>query len=121
VAISTVGQPVLPPLAVACNAATTLSGYGPVYSLMSSGTNRIIGFTRISLGLDPTRPANPCARVLSRAISRVAVSNATAVLTGGLPLDADAQPGEITQLLDRNLVQNGAVNYGPVLVPILVR
>jgi hypothetical protein len=120
-AVSTVGQPLLPPLALACNAATTFSGYGPVYSLMSSGINRIIGFTRISLAPDPARPANPCARVVSRAISRVAASNATAVLTGGLPLNPDVQPGEIAQLLDRNLMQNGAVNYGPVLVPVLAR
>jgi hypothetical protein len=124
IAISTVGRVLPAPLPLACVAANSLAasaGYGPVYSLMTSGTNRIIGFTRIGLSRDPTRLANPCAAVISRGATQVAASNATAVLAGGLPLAPGVQPAEIRQLLDRNLGRNGAVNYGPVLVPVLAR
>jgi hypothetical protein len=96
-------------------------GYGPVYSLMASGANRIIGFSRITLVRDPTRPANPCAGVVARGVSQVAPANATAVLAEGLPLPIGVQPAEVAQLVDKNLVRNGAVNYQPLLVPVLAR
>ena len=119
--ISTVGQALPPSTALACASAVSFAGYGPVYSLMSSGTNRIIGFTRIGLGPDPARPANPCAKRIQRGIPLVAAANATANLIDGLPLPADSQSADVAQLLDKNLVRNGGVNYGPVLVPVLAR
>ncbi len=67
---------------------------------------------------DPMRPGNPCAKRISRAVSAVARSNATAALPNGF---AGVPPALITELLDRNLGRNGAVNYGPVLVPVLAR
>ncbi len=121
--IDTVGQALPAAAAVGCAAATASSGYGSVYSLMTSGGNRIIGFTRIASSPDPARPSNAaaCPAVISRGVSLVAASNATAVLTAGLPLPAGAQPADVTELLDKNLVRNGAVNYAPVLVPVLAR
>ena len=63
---------------------------------------------------DPMRPGNPCAKRISRAVSAVARSNATAALPNGF---AGVPPALITELMDKNL----AVNYGPVLVPVLAR
>jgi putative Flp pilus-assembly TadE/G-like protein len=120
-AISTVGQVLPAPVPVACALANAFAGYAPVYSPMASGTNRIIGFARIVLRPDPARPVNPCAKVISRSVSLVAPSNATANVAGGLPLTAAAQPADVRELLDKNLVRNGGVNYAPVLVPVLVR
>ena len=146
IAVSTVGRalPAAVPTA-ACAALATpavsglFSGYGPVYSLMTSGTNRIIGFTGIGLSLDPCPPPPPpgdpvtFTAVISRRVSLVAASNATAVLTGGLPLPATSQPADVTELLARNcppLPQVpacravgvvGVVNYAPVLAPVLAR
>jgi hypothetical protein len=89
---------------------------------MASGTNRIIGFTRVSVNPDPARPANPCAKVIARGASVVAAANATASLTGGsLPLPVAAQPEEVRELMDKNLQRNGARAYAPVLVPVLAR
>jgi hypothetical protein len=121
--ISTVGQ-ALPAAAlpgVAC-AAVNFSGYGPVYSLMASGVTRIIGFARIGLARD-ARPANAtqCPATISRGVVLVAASNATASLFDGLPLPAGAAPAEVVELLNKNRVQNGAINYSPVLVPSLAR
>ena len=120
-AVSTIGQPLPAPVPVACAVATSFAGFGPVSSLMTSGANRIIGFTRITSIRDPARPANPCAVVISRGASLVAASNATAILADRLPLPAAVQPAEIAQLFDKNLVRNGAVNYAPVLAPVLAR
>jgi len=129
--ISTVGQALPATVPVACGSANSFAGYGPVYSPMSSGTNRIIGFTRIGLGQDrstPARAANPCATVISRGVPLVAASNASASLVDGLPLPADAEPVDVTDLLDKNCpapipgcTAVGRVNYGPVLVPVLAR
>jgi hypothetical protein len=90
---------------------------------MTSGANRIIGFTRIGLSPDPARPAGAaaCGAVISRGVSLVAASNATAILTAALPLPAGAQAADVQELVDKNLVRNGAVNYAPVLVPVLAR
>ena len=59
--------------------------------------------------------------MISHGVPLVAASNATAILTGGLPLPVGAQPADVTELLDKNLVRPGRVNYGPVLVPVLAR
>jgi hypothetical protein len=121
-AVSTVGRTLPAPVPIACTILTPAVrvGYGPVYSLMASGATRIIGFTRISLNADPARPANPCAAVVQRA-SFVAPTNATAVLANGLPLATTAQPAEVRELLTKNLRRSGAIDYSPVLAPVLVR
>ena len=121
--IDTVGQALPGAAAVGCAAATAASGYGAVFSAMTSGVNRIVGFTRISSSPDPARPPNAaaCPAVISHGVSLVAASNATAILTTGLPLPVAEQPGDVTELLDKNLVRNGAINYAPVLVPVLAR
>jgi len=121
IAISTVGRTLPLPTPVACAVALPRTGYGPVYSLMMSGVNRVVGFSRITLVRDPTRPANPCAGVIARGLSQVAPVNATAVLAEGLPLPIAVPPAEVAQLVDKNLVRNGAVNYQPLLVPVLAR
>ena len=122
-AVSTVGRTLPAAVPIACNILTPAVrvGYGPVYSPMaSSGTTRIIGFTRISLNVDPARPGNPCAAVVQRT-SLVAPTNATAVLANGLPLPTTVQPAEVRELLTKNLRRNGAIDYSPVLAPVLVR
>ncbi len=120
-AIGTVGRVVPAPVAVVCAAARPLTGYGPVYSVMASGTNRVIGFTRIAVAQDPARPANPCAVVISRGASQVAPANATAVLADGLPLGPAVPAAEIVELLNKNAGRNGALAYAPVLAPVLAR
>lgn len=131
-AISTVGRSLPGAAPITCLAVNSFVGYGPVYSQMvSSGTNRIIGFIRIGLNrtaacpaATPTVPAPPFTVTVSRGASIVAASNATAHLSGGLPLAAGVQPGEVAELLDKNLENTeraGVVAYGPVLVPVLAR
>lgn len=120
-AIGTVGQPLPAPSALPCLPASPFTGFGPVYSLMGSGANRIIGFTRITMIRDPARIANPCAVLISRGVSLVASSNATAHLPDGFPLGIGTSTAEISELLDKNLVRNGEGNYNPVLVPVLAR
>jgi hypothetical protein len=51
----------------------------------------------------------------------VAPANATAVLAGGLPLPPTASLADLHELVDKNLVRAGRVNYAPVLVPVLGR
>jgi hypothetical protein len=120
-AISTVGQTLPAPVPLPCVPASPFSGFGPVYSLMGSGANRIIGFTRITMIRDPQRILNPCAVLISRGVSLVASSNATAHLADGFPLGVGTSSAEFAQLLDKNLVRNGEGNYNPVLVPVLAR
>ena len=79
-------------------------------------------FTRITLARDPARLNNLCAVVVTRAaVSRVAVSNASAVAANGLALPAGVGAAEVVQLLDKNRARNGNVNYTPVLAPVLAR
>lgn len=120
-AVSTVGRVLPAPVANGCVAARPRTGYGPVYSVMGSGAIRIIGFTRIALNIDPARANNPCAALVTRGAPLVAPSNATAVLAGGLPLPTTVQPAEVRELLRKNLRRNGAIDYSPVLAPVLVR
>jgi hypothetical protein len=119
--ISTVGQvPPAAPVAVPCVSIPSFTGqYGPVFSVLSSGTTRIIGFARLNftrINVCPA-PGTPFTATIARAASIVAASNATASLVGGLPLPATAQPAEVSDLLQRH----AAVTYGPVLVPVLAR
>ena len=135
-AISTVGQPLPAPTAVACaSLANSSTGYGPVFSALPSGTIRIIGFARITLTRNACpvapgapffpgpgapftpAPATPFTATISRVGSAIATSNATATLIGGLPLPANTPPADVTALLQRH----AALNYGPVLVPVLAR
>ena len=119
--IRTVGQvPPAAPVAVPCLSVNSFVGrYGPVYALMSSGTNRIIGFARINFTRINVCPAPGMlfTATIVRAPSIVAASNATAMLFGGLPLPTSTPPADVTELLQRN----AAVTYGPVLVPVLAR
>jgi hypothetical protein len=50
--------------------------------------------------------------------SIVAPSNATAMLPAGF---AGVPAAVLPELMNKNLGRNGAVNYGPVLVPVLAR
>jgi len=122
-AISTVGAALPAPSARTCASFNILTGYGPVYSLMASGTNRIIGFARASLTHTPCPPgpATPFPATIVRAASVVVQSNATARVVGGLPLPVTAQPADVRELMSKNLVDAGRLNYAPVLVPVLAR
>lgn len=121
-AMSTIGQALPTAQSLTCTAATTtVTGFGPVYSLMSFGGNRIIGFIPVSLRRDPARPADPCAVLLTRSASAVAPANAAAVLSGTLAVPAAAQPEMIRELLDKHFAREGRVAYGPLLAPALVR
>lgn len=148
-AITTVGQVLPAATPVACLAVNSFAAnYGAVYSTMASGTNRIIGFARISFargacpaivpgvpGLPgvpggpgipgvPGLPGVPTATfpaTMARPASVVGPANATANLIAGLPLPANTPSAEIAELLDKNRVGPGRVNYGPVLVPVLAR
>jgi putative Flp pilus-assembly TadE/G-like protein len=124
--VGTVGADPLAPVPVVCATANAIGGYGPVYSLMSSGDRRIVGFARLALAPDPARATDPCALVISHGISLVANSNATALLTDGLSLPPAATPADVKELLDKNRVRPNppaydAPDYGPVLAPVLAR
>jgi hypothetical protein len=122
-AMSTVGTVLTASSPRLCASFNTLAGYGPVYSLMASGANRVIGFARVSLTHNPC-PAGvgtPFAAAIVRAASLVAASNATASIVGGLPLPVTSQPAAVRELMSKNLVGPGRVNYAPVLVPVLAR
>ena len=121
IAVSTVGRVLPASVAIPCALARPRTGYGPVYSPMPSGAIRIIGFTRVSLNIDPARTANPCAAVVVRGAPLVAATNATAILANGLPVATTVQPAEVRELLAKNLRRNGALDYAPVFAPVLVR
>ena len=148
-AVATVGRAL--PAAVATAACATftgatvaaaLNGYGPVYSVMASGATRIIGFTRIGLGAItcPVAPPPPAPAVttinatIQRGVPLVAPGNATAVLSGGLPLPVTVSDAEVRELLAKNCPPvsyapacravagvAGVGDYAPVLVPVLAR
>jgi hypothetical protein len=114
----------LAPAAAPCQTATSLTAqYGPVFSLMASGPPRIVGFARVNftrVAVCPA-PAAPFAATITRGPSTVAPSNASADITGALPLPVTATPEDVRELLDKNRVRNGRVNYAPVLVAVLAR
>jgi len=96
--------------------------YGPIYSQMTTGPNRIIGFAEVGFTRAPVCPPNPnavFAATITRRVSTIAPSNATAILSEGLPAGVPA--ALVPELLAKNLVAAGRVNYGPVLVPVLAR
>lgn len=123
-AFRTVGQ-APPPAGIPTPCALTppfAARYGPVYSQMTTGPNRIIGFAEVGFARAPVCPGNPNAAftgTITRRVSTVAPSNATAVLAEGFP--AGVPPALVAELLAKNLVATGQVNYGPVLVPVLAR
>jgi Putative Flp pilus-assembly TadE/G-like len=105
---------------------TIATRYVAVYSQMSTGPNRIIGFARGSLTRQAACPGAgrggvlpPFTATIVRAVSAVAPSNATAILWDGFP--AGVPPALVAELLDKNLARNGQVNYGPVFAPVLAR
>jgi hypothetical protein len=89
----------------------------------ASGVHRIIGFARINFTrVNVCPPPNVAfTATIVRGASLVAASNATATVVGGLPLPVSAQPADVRELLAKNLVGPGRVNYAPVLVPVLAR
>ena len=124
-AISTVGSALpLAPFAITCVAATSLAAqFGPVFSLMAAGPPRIIGFARVTftrIAVCPA-PGSPFTATVTRLASAVAASNASAKVTGALPLPITATPADVRELFDKNQVRQGRVNYAPVLVAVLAR
>ena len=125
-AFRNVGMPVPVANVVApCAATTTFAGrYGSVFSVMTAGPNRVIGFTRINFTRVATCPVGinaataPYTATITRQPSIVASSNATAVLSGGFV--AAIPPALVGELLQKNLGRTG-VDYGPVLVATLAR
>jgi hypothetical protein len=105
---------------------TIAARYVAVYSQMTTGPNRIIGFARASLTRQAVCPGAgrggvlpPFTATLTRQASAVATANATAILWDGFP--AGVPPALVAELLDKNLARNGQVNYGPVVAPVLAR
>jgi hypothetical protein len=95
--------------------------YGPVFSAMTTGPNRIIGFSQVDFARAANCPNNVNAAfnaTITRRVSTVAALNATAIVSEALPI---VPPAVMTELLQKNLVAAGQVNYGPVLVPVLAR
>ena len=103
-------------------AAASFTGrYGAVYSAMSVGPNRIIGFSRINYTRVATCPVNPntaFTATITRLPPAVASANATAILPTGFA--AGVPPALVGELLQKNLRRTG-VDYGPVLVAVLAR
>jgi hypothetical protein len=88
---------------------------------MTTGPNRVIGFSQVDFTRAPNCPNNINAvfnATITRRVSTVAASNATAIVSEALPTVPSAV---MTELLQKNLVAAGQVNYGPVLVPVLAR
>jgi hypothetical protein len=125
VAVSTVGRALpLAPSPIACTAATSVTAqYGPIFSQMAAGPPRIIGFARVTFTRAAVCPAPGSAftATIARLASLVAASNASANVTGGLPMPITATPADVRELFDKNRVRNGRVNYAPVLVAALAR
>ena len=95
--------------------------YGPVFSQMTAGPNRIIGFSQVDFTRAANCPNNVNAAfnaTITRGVSTVAALNATAIVSEALPT---VPPAVMMELLQKNLVATGQVNYGPVLVPVLAR
>lgn len=118
----TVGLVPTAPIAAPCLTVTSFAArYAAVYSQMSTGPARIIGFATVDLlrpGACPPPQLPLFAVTITRRASTVAASNATAVVPGLLPAAVPA--ALMAELMDKNLVRTG-VNYGPVLVPVLAR
>ena len=83
---------------------------------MSTGPDRIIGFALVTWAR--ACPLASSTITITRRPSTVAPSNATAMLPAGF---AGMPAALLAEVMDKNLGRNGAVNYGPVLVPVLAR
>lgn len=91
-----------------------------------TGTRRIIGFSPVTITCQTVRlPAGRGAFVIvtfaniSIPASRVASAAGSAVLDGSL--FTGLTPVEVTQVVDRNLMQNGMPPYPAALAPVLAR
>lgn len=123
--LRSVGQvPPVAGVATACTsaaAATAFAGrYSAVYSQMSVGPNRVIGFARITYTRNacPVNPNAPFTATITRLPSAVAAANATAILSTGFA--AAVPPALVGELVQKNLRRTG-VDYGPLLVAVLAR
>jgi hypothetical protein len=77
-----------------------------------------VNFTRAPL----CPPGNaPFTATITRTAPLVASSNASAHVTGALPLPITATPAVVRELIEKNQVAAGRLNYGPVLVAALAR
>jgi len=123
--LRSVGQ--VPPAAgiatpcASASAASFTGRYGAVYSQMSVGPNRIIGFARINFTRVATCPplaTTSFTATITRLPPAVAAANATAILSTGFA--AGVPSALVGELLQKNLRRTG-VDYGPVLVAALAR
>jgi len=103
---------------VSAAAAAFTGRYVAVYSQMSAGPNRIIGFARVNFAHPPCVGNAPYAATITRLPSAVAAANATAILSTGFA--AGVPPALVGELVRKNLRRTG-VDYGPVLVAVLAR
>jgi hypothetical protein len=107
-----------------CTTTASFAGqYAPVFSLMASGPPRIIGFTRVNFTRAVVCPAPgaPFTATITRGAPLVAAANASARPPGALPLPISSTPAVVRELLEKNRVATGRVNYAPVLVAVLAR
>jgi hypothetical protein len=121
--LRTVGQvvPAAPVAATCIGSPSFTARYGIVYSQMSAGPDRIIGFVRLNFARVATCPGNATAAytaTITRLPSAVAPANATAILATGFP--AGVPPLLVSELVNKNLARTG-VDYGALLAPVLAR
>jgi putative Flp pilus-assembly TadE/G-like protein len=123
--ITTVGNvlPLVPAPSLCTTTASFAGQYAPVFSLMASGPPRIIGFTRVTFTRAVVCPAPgaPFTATITRGAPLVAAANASARPPGALPLPISSTPAVVRELLEKNRVATGRVNYAPVLVAVLAR
>lgn len=121
-ATATVGRVAVPAVPRACaTALPQAGGYAPVVATVAGLGPRVVGFTAAQLVRDPARPADVCAGLLLRAPSRVAASNATALLPADWILPANTSAASVRELMDRHFQVAGRPAYQPVLAPVLAR
>jgi hypothetical protein len=93
-----------------------------VYSLLASGTNRVVGFAGLRLAIAACVPgATTYTATVFRTPSRVAAENASAAAPESVALPQGVSQAELAQLLDRHFVRNGARDYAPILAAVLAR
>ena len=115
--------------AAPCPATTSVIGFTPIGSTMSSsGATRVIGFAGVTFTRAAVCPATPPGGVppaytatIVRAASTMPPANVSAILYGGLPLPSSVRSDEVRELLDKNQLRNSALNYGPLMAPALAR
>lgn len=121
--IDTIGQSLPAAIPLLCAATNSLAPLGPVYYVpvyaSIATVNRVIGFAPVRLARNPC-PLIPTAEftaVISRIASFVAASNATALLSGGLP--AAFPPADVNALFQHT--QSLADASLSLLTPALAR